>query len=383
MIAVKKRIAFITNRPSHYRTPIFSRLADLHDIDFFFTAAKPGRWWTSRQSTAWTGIRGAYVTSGSLYRALRRKPYDAVIVSLGGRSHLGAVAAAASRSRVPMILWVDMWFYPRTITHNVGRPLVHHLLRRADSVVSCGSHVTRWIEDEAGRTHAIYEMPNAVDNDHFARTVGSEELAGFRARHRLDGFTASFVGRLEPEKGLGFLLQALRGCGESIDLVVAGDGSLRKPLTDLSHDLGISRRVRFIGWLSQNDLPTLYHASNLLVLPSISTRLVKETWGLTVNEAMNAGLPVIATDAVGAAVGGLVEDGVTGWVVPERNAPALTRALDEAASSSALRVKRGQQARTRVGRFTFEAAVAAFESALGDAIVSHRAPSIATEAQDA
>lgn len=362
--------------------PIFLQLSNAHDIDFFFTAMKPGRWWTARQTTEYSGIRGAWLSWTSLYRSLTRGQYDAVIVGLGGRSHLAAVAAATARAQTPTVVWVDMWFYPQTIIHGAGRPLTRHLLRRADAVVSCGSHVTRWIDGEVGRTDAIYEMPNAVDNDHFARSVAREELAAFRAQHHLDRFTATFVGRLEPEKGLDGLLRAISACSDSLDLVVAGEGSLRKQLTDLARNLGISERVRFIGWMNQKDMPTLYQASDLLVLPSVSTRLVKETWGLTVNEAMSAGLPVIATDAVGAAAGGLVEHGVTGWVVPERNTAALTQALEEASSSSALRLNRGRHARKRVRRFTFEAAAAAFESALNDA-TAPRARSIDWSARDA
>jgi hypothetical protein len=188
-----KRIAFVTNRPSHYRMPIFTRLANAHDIDFFFTATTPGRWWTTKQSSDHSGIRSAFVSPTSLYRHLTSRRYDAVIVCLGGRSHLAAVAAAAARSQLPMVLWVDMWFYPRTIVHLAGRPLARHLLRRADAIVSCGSHVTRWIEDEFSRTEAIYEMPNAADNDHFAQAVASEDVAGFRSEHRLNRFTALFV----------------------------------------------------------------------------------------------------------------------------------------------------------------------------------------------
>ena len=63
--------------------------------------------------------------------------------------------------------------------------------------------------------------------------------------------------------------------------------------------------------------------ADVYVLPSITTRLFKEPWGLVVNEAFNQGVPVIATDAVGAAAGGLVENGVNGFVVPEGNSRAI------------------------------------------------------------
>ncbi len=66
----------------------------------------------------------------------------------------------------------------------------------------------------------------------------------------------------------------------------------------------------------------------MLVLPSVTTPRFREPWGLVLNEAMAAGTAVVATTAVGAAAGGLVLDGETGLVVPERDHAALAAALD-------------------------------------------------------
>lgn len=362
------RVAFITNRPAHYRLPTFEQLAGRYDVDFFFTATKPGRWWSAQQPSDFGDLRASYVSSRTLYQILRRREHEVVISCLGGRTHLAATAAAVARSQVPFVLWVDMWFYPRSVVHAAGRPLTRNLLRRADALVSCGPHVSEWISEEVGRTAAIYEMPNAVDNDHFTQPVEPSEIARFRARHGLQGITASFVGRLEPEKGLDVLLQAVAATHEPFDLVIAGEGSLREPLTDLTAALDIADRVRFIDWLDQEKLPTLYQASDVFVFPSVSTRLVKETWGLAVNEAMSAGLPVIATDVVGAAAGGLVQEGVTGWVVPERSVLELSRALDQAASDGQARESRGEEAQRRTREYTFEAGTEAFEAALEHAV---------------
>ena len=373
-------VAFVTNRPAHYRVPTFEQLAQRHEVDYYFTAAKPGRWWAPQQSTDHSELRGGYVGATRLYRLLTTRQYSAVVCCLSGRSHFAATAVAVERTQVPFVLWVDMWFYPRSFVHTLGRPLTRHLLRRADAIVSCGSHVTQWIEDEVGRTREIYEMPNAVDNEHFARPVLPQRVADYRARHDLRGATACFVGRLEPEKGLDILLRAMARAQHRFDLVLAGEGSLGSSLSDLSVELGISDRVRFTGWQDQNTLPVLYQASDYFVFPSVSTRLVKETWGLAVNEAMSAGLPVIATNAVGAAAGGLVVDGVTGWVVPEKDVGALARALDEATSKPAARAHRASEARKRARKYTFEAGTDAFEAALDRAVATRR-PLVVTRTQ--
>ncbi len=71
-----------------------------------------------------------------------------------------------------------------------------------------------------------------------------------------------------------------------------------------------------LGPLEPERLRDVYAACDVLVVPSIQTRTFREPWGLVVNEAMNQGLAVIASDSVGAAAGGLVRDGINGLVVP-------------------------------------------------------------------
>ena len=122
----------------------------------------------------------------------------------------------------------------------------------------------------------------------------------------------------------------------------------------------------------RSDLPAELARSRCLVLPSITTDLAREPWGLVVNEAMHAGLPVVATDAVGAAAGGLVEDGRNGFVVPERDASALAVVLGRLVEDPALAERLGDQAREDVGRFTHSAMADAFEAAVEHAVAVRR-----------
>ena len=84
------------------------------------------------------------------------------------------------------------------------------------------------------------------------------------------------------------------------------------------------------------------------MLPSIPTRDFREPWGLVTNEAFNQGVPVIATDAVGAAAGGLIEHERTGLVVPAGDAEALAGALRRLHDDPALRARLGAAARAAV-----------------------------------
>ena len=105
-------------------------------------------------------------------------------------------------------------------------------------------------------------------------------------------------------------------------------------------------------------------AADVCVIPSIRTRGFREPWGLVANEAMNQSTPVIASDEVGAAAGGLVRHERNGLVVPAGDVPALAGALRRLHDDPALRGELGANARRDVAAYTFEAWAAGFAGAL-------------------
>ena len=158
-----------------------------------------------------------------------------------------------------------------------------------------------------------------------------------------------FVGRLEREKGLEVLLEAWRlaDLGDGAVLALAGEG----PLRDRAEGPG----VRALGYVPRAQLPALYAAADVLVLPSVRTATFVEPWGLVVNEAMHQGTPVIASDAVGAVAGGLVRDGRNGLVAPAGDARALATLLEAIGTNPDLREQLGAAARQDVSPFTARA----------------------------
>jgi glycosyltransferase involved in cell wall biosynthesis len=130
--------------------------------------------------------------------------------------------------------------------------------------------------------------------------------------------------------------------------------------------------VEIVGHVEQADLPAQLARSRCLVLPSVSTALDREPWGLVVNEAMHAGLPVVATDTVGAAAGGLVRDGENGFVVPERDPAALAGALRRLAGDQQLARRLGERARVDAAGFTHARMADAFSDAVEYATASRR-----------
>jgi glycosyltransferase involved in cell wall biosynthesis len=131
-----------------------------------------------------------------------------------------------------------------------------------------------------------------------------------------------FAGRLSPEKGVDLLLHAVAKIPWA-QLEIAGDGPLRAALEALAFSLGVANRVRFHGWLSQDQIGDLHRRSALVCVPS----LWPEPFGYVAAEAMAAARPVVATD--GGAFRELLGEG-RGWLCPptaDAWAAALTDAL--------------------------------------------------------
>ncbi len=156
-----------------------------------------------------------------------------------------------------------------------------------------------------------------------------------------DGFFL-FVGRLRIRKGVEVLLQALAGMGDRrLELWIAGDGEHGPYLRQRASELGLDEQVRFLGRRSASEVRALLARSRALVVPSIY-----EGMPLVVLEAMDAGVPVIASAVSG--IPEVVVDGETGWLVPPEDAAGLIEALGAAFDDPEEAARRGAGGRRRV-----------------------------------
>jgi glycosyltransferase involved in cell wall biosynthesis len=150
------------------------------------------------------------------------------------------------------------------------------------------------------------------------------------------------VGRLRYYKGLDTLIQALPRI--PAHLVVVGTGPMGEVWKALAAQTGVSERIAWLGEVPDADLPTLYHFADLFVLPAGHP---SEAFGLVQVEAMAAGLPVVCTE-LGTGTSYVNKHGVTGLVVPPRDADALVAAINSLLLNAESRKRMGMAARARV-----------------------------------
>jgi len=169
--------------------------------------------------------------------------------------------------------------------------------------------------------------------------------------------TLLFVGKLRYYKGLDTLLEALAHL-PGVYLEVVGDGPMRGPWAALADRLGLADRVRFRNEVPDDELPEWYRRAHIFVLPANARA---EAFGTVLLEAMASGLPCITTE-VGTGTSWVVQDGVTGWVVPPRDPFALADAIRRLLDDADLRAAMGRAGRARVeAEFTQEQMVARVE----------------------
>jgi glycosyltransferase involved in cell wall biosynthesis len=377
------RAAFVTNICPHYRVKTFETLAKVYNIEFFFYSAGNEWYWQQKHGVRAGNFRHTYLPAFELTRRIRVAPslvtklwrgnYDVYIKCINGRFALPVSYLIAKIRRRPFVLWTGIWMSLNTPFHRLVFPLTRWIYRHADAIVVYGEHVKRYLISLNIASEKVFVAAHAVDNSQYNRSICEEEKSALRSKLNIgNNKIVLYLGRLEEVKGLEYLIRAFALLkSDRAALVIVGDGSLRQKLTALL-ELGIQERVRFVGYAPPEEAPIYYATADLLVLPSVTTPNGKETWGLVVNEAMNQGVPVVATDAVGAAAGGLVQAGVNGFIVPERDSAALAQVIGRILADAGLRERLSQNARRIVAEWNNERMVKGFQQAIEYAIGKNR-----------
>lgn len=180
-------------------------------------------------------------------------------------------------------------------------------------------------------------------------------------RHRAtpppaDDRTVLFVGRLDEEKRVHELLEALALLPAHLGVraEIVGDGSCRADLTALADRLGVAERVRFHGFVSDEELVAAYRRSSVFCMPGVA-----ELQSLATMEAMAAGRPVVAADAV--ALPHLVRPGRNGWLYAPGDVQALADRLTSVFEQPGALARMGAASRELVSHHDVEASLDTFE----------------------
>jgi glycosyltransferase involved in cell wall biosynthesis len=221
----------------------------------------------------------------------------------------GVVGAwLGSLSHVPLLTTLHGTDVRLARTVGVAKPLFRHVMQHSAAVTT----VSRWLGDE------VQKLSSSTNPVIAPMPVATELFSpkGAREKGRI-----LFVGRLNSQKGLEHLLNALPEMKNVSALDVVGDGPARAALESLASERGVAAKVKWHGQLKQPELASLYQRASAVVVPSTDEGL-----GMVAIEALLCETPVVAFDSGG--LRDIVQHEKTGVMVTPGDGKALAAAVD-------------------------------------------------------
>ena len=263
------------------------------------------------------------------------KEREALIVHFHNSLPVFAGVPAAVHARVPIkVMTEHSIYYPGKAGGILSTALYHRLRRKLDAVIACSQQV-RESHRHGLDPDRLITVVNGVDLEHFnAGSVGSGTDPG--------SFQIGSIGSLTPQKGYGYLIDAVRILTERdvpVELTFVGDGPLRGNLEEQADLSGVRNSIRFAG--STGDVMSVLPTFDVVAGSSL-----REGLPLSALEAMAAGRPVVTTDVGGSSEA--VLDGITGFLVPAEDSGALADALEKLWRDKEKRASMGRAGRARV-----------------------------------
>lgn len=389
------RLAYLVTHPIQYQAPLLRRIAAEPDIRLkvFFASDLSTRGFVDpqfRRSIRWDvplldGYEYEFLPAlGStshvsfcrpmnygLAARLKAGRFDAFWVHGYMRGHHMMAIAAAKRLGMKVLVrdeasMASKWRGP--LKRIVKKQFFAWLRWATDSFLAIGTLNADYYREQGVPDDRIFMMPYAVDNAYFQARVAASAArrAALRAALGLesDRPVILYAGKMTPHKRPDHLLEAyLRMATDSAAphpyLLYVGDGEMRRELESRASASATGwSLIRFVGFKNQSEMPAFYDLCDVFVIPSAI-----EPWGLVVNEAMNAGKPIVASDRVGCAPD-LVRHGENGYVFEVGDIASLTRVLRDVLADTRRCAEMGQRSLEIINHWSFEEDVAGLRAAL-------------------
>jgi glycosyltransferase involved in cell wall biosynthesis len=347
-----KKIAIITTHPIQYNAPLFAMLSKrgLIDIKVFYTWGKdvlnkkydPGfnkiiEWDIPLlEGYEYTFVNNIALNPGShhfkgidnptLIDEVKNWGASAVLVyGWSFKSHWKAIRFFNKKIRVYFRGDSTLIDENKGLKQFVRRMVLKYVYSKIDKAFYAGAANKAYFKKMGLNEKQLLFMPHAIENDRFSPTNENVE-AGQKLRQGLDipadALVFLFVGKLEPKKQPGFLIESFVALkADNAYLIIAGSGELENSLLNT---YASNSFIKFMGFQNQHQMPAVYHCCDVFVLPSKGPN---ETWGLAINEAMAAGKAIIASNKCGASYD-LIENDKNGFVFKSDNFNSLTTTLN-------------------------------------------------------
>jgi glycosyltransferase involved in cell wall biosynthesis len=390
----RTRIAVLNSHPIQYFAPLYAYLNAAGDLDVTALylsdfSIRGGRDVGFGQDVKWdldllAGYRSVFLGDAArsrepggfwsliapqVWNELRSGSYD--VLWLHGHhyaaNHIALMAAKTAGLPVLMRGETHLGLPCSSMKAMLRRPAMGTLYRACDRLLAIGSANAAYYRAMGVPDKKIFILPYSVDNDRFVQSASltDKQRAEVRKRYNVPAdrpavlFAAKFTQRKRPFD----LLEAARWLKvrmhRPFSVIMAGSGELEAKLRAFCAEHALDNVV-FTDFVNQSELPGLYAASDIFVLPSED-----EPWGLAVNEAMCASLPVVVSREIGC-VPDLVRAGVNGYTLEAGDVGGLAFALQRLIEDEDLRRRQGRESLARILQWGYLQCLEGLRAALAD-----------------
>ena len=319
-----RNVLIVTHSPSPYQVELFDAVARLSDIALrvvYLYGSDPTRSWSKRRPKH----DHVVLESSGRHGDLQTWEAEADLLVANYYRHAYATRLINDRTRkwLPWVFWGERPGFSQPRLGRLARRWSLRALHRSRSPIwGIGTFAVTEYQREFGSERHFWNIPYFSDLDRFA-PGDSNKCSDHGVRIVL------YSGSLIYRKGVDLLADAFARLAPSNPawrLQLMGNGELRRELERVLAP--VSSQVTFLGFKDWDEIPSVYSRANILCVPSRY-----DGWGLVVPEGLASGLPVIATDQMGAAID-LIRHQENGWRVPSDDGDALLAALADAMAAS-------------------------------------------------
>lgn len=347
-------IEFIHPALMNYRFELFEKLQKEYNIKFIFVMHEPEKNFGGIKIPSEWNFENINLKKNSLSNWLRfvgrllKDDYELIIAGPAEQPYCLIAFLICKIRNKKLIAWGEGWHWVNNTWYwKLYNKLLKIILRKVDAIIASGEKSQNFYKDTLGNEVKVFNIRNYVvsyqkrDPSQLIKKLAEEDS------NIIDKKIVLFLSRIVKIKGLEYLIESFKNLENKLDnvyLLIVGSGDFEEHCKNLADDLKI-KNIMFRGYTcDEREIELYYNLCDVFVLPSIFYKDSGEAIGYVVCESMGIGKPLVVTNAVGAAPE-YVQDNVNGFVVQEKNAEELYKALLKILSNEKLSKEMGEKSK--------------------------------------
>lgn len=371
----KIKVLILHNYMAPYRFPLFELISKDKNIDltvYFMSRSAKNRKWKKlpklnfkykvlpKLEISYFGKDLlAYIINYTFPYLFIKEKFD-VVISAGWLDFASQAAFFLSKlTKTKFIIWSESTINEPSFIRKITLPFVKYLVRTSDACIAISTRSKEYLISLGAKVNKIFIGYSSVDNKLFSKlsNLDSNEVQRIKTSFNIKSKNVIlYVGQFIERKGIEYLISGFKKYlkdNPDSSLLLVGYGPSEDHLKKMSSGF-VNKKIFFINHIEIDQMPKIYGISDVFVLPSL-----EETWGLVVNEAMAAGLPVITTDKVGSSID-LVKNDINGFIVKSKSSGQIYLKLKKILRSPGKLKLMGSNSSKLINNFSPEKQASAF-----------------------